>query len=115
MFVAVAANGIEGGRGSHVSVLLQTHHHDQHLCWYKEQLTIEILPQSNDALVDTSLCVVKGSEIPWSTFEEGGFPVTLFACPKFVAHIDVESGLLMQDSLVFRLSIFEPLHVKREY
>ena len=108
MFVAVAANGIEGGRGSHVSVLLQAHHHDQHLCWHEEKLTIEILPQNSEALVDTSLCVVKGSNIPWDTFKEGGLPVTLFACPKFVAHTDLQFGMLMQDSLVFRLSICTP-------
>ena len=108
MFIAVAANGIKDGEGSHVSVLLKVCHHVHDSCWRDKQLIIEALPQQEDALVDKSLCVVEGSKIFWNTLETENTcssPVTLFMCPKFMAHADVECGMLLQDSLVFRLRL----------
>ena len=107
MFIAVAANGIEDGEGSHVSVLLKVCYHVHHSSWRDKYLIIEALPQQEDALVDKSLCVVEGNKILWSTLEmKNGLPATLFMCPKFMAHADVECGMLLQDSLVFRLRLY---------
>ena len=104
MHLVVATKGIEEGRGSHISVVLKAESHDNCLAWTKGGINIEMVPQSESSLIAGCSCSVHGQNIPWKDLEgKDGLPVRLFSCPTFAEHADVESSLLLNDSLVFQL------------
>ncbi len=104
MHLVVVAKGIGDGRGTHLSIFLESRRLDIHSCWSEGVLGVELKPQSEEKMFVGSFWLVNAKRIPWKDLEaKDGLPVRLDTCTRFVTHEDLQCGMLLNDSLVFRV------------